>query len=571
VPYVTIVVNKNPMKKKITLIVACLIVIIFANGQVVYEHTSRKSIYDFLDELANSKLIEINSAIKPYSRTFIAEKLQEVSGKQDQLNKRQQKELEFYMKDYRLELQPNTRGMKPLNLFPKNDHIATALNPLGLHYKDSIFTATLRPVWGIDYYTNSNGSEYHRWGGLEAFGYITENLGLYTSLRDNYESAAFTSPEFFNQNPGAPEKNSPDGGLEYSEARGGFMASWKWGAVGIVKDHNEWGNNYNGSNILSGRTPSFGQLKLQLTPIRWFEFNYFHGWLVSEVVDSSRSYWDNDAYRAVFYPKYIAANMFTFRPVRHLEVSIGNSIVYSDMNVHAAYLVPFLFYKSVDHTLNATNSAGQTGQNSQLFLDFSSRNIKNLHLFLTIFVDEFSMSRVTEPDEYNFLSWKGGFRLSNWPLQNVILTGEYTYTLPMTYQHNIATTTFESNLYNMGHYLRDNSQEVFVSLRYRPIRGLTIDLSYELGQHYNDYIYNYDPDVTMKPVMQDLTWRSSNFSLTGKYEFLNNAYAFVGLIFGDVKGYDVDNQTSQYYLDKYSPGLFQGQTTTIQAGFNIGF
>ncbi len=324
------------------------------NSQVVYEHISRKSIYDFLDELANAKLIEINSAIKPYSRSFIAEKLKEASLQPDQLSRRQQKELEFYLKDYRLELEFNTRGMKPLNIFPKSDHFATALNPLGFHYRDSVFTASVRPIWGIDYYTNGNGDAYHRWGGLEAFAYITEHLGGYTSLRDNYESGTLTDPEYFNQFQGAPQKGSPEGGIEYSEARGGLMASWKWGAIGIVKDHAEWGNNYNGSNILSGRTPSFAQIKLQLTPVRWFEFNYIHGWLVSEVVDSSRSYWDGDRYRAVFYPKYIAANMFTFRPVKNLAVSIGNSIVYSDMNVHLAYLVPFLFYKSVDHTLNAT-------------------------------------------------------------------------------------------------------------------------------------------------------------------------------------------------------------------------
>ncbi len=555
----------------------CLISIIlvlipaFSRTQVVYEHISRTAIYDFLDELANEKLIEINSAIKPYSRTFIAEKLNEVSGKQDQLNKRQRADLEFYLKDYRLELQADTRGMKPLNLFPESDHLSTALNPLGLHYKDSIFTASLRPIYGIDYYFNENGSAYHRYGGLEAFAYITEHIGAYTSLRDNYENEILTDPEYFNQMPGAPKKNSPEGGREYSETRGGLMASWKWGAFGIVKDHNEWGNNYNGSNILSGRTPSFAQLKLQLTPIRWFEFNYFHGWLVSEVVDSSNSYWDGDKYRAVFYPKYIAANMFTFRPVRNLEISLGNSIVYSDMNVHPAYLVPFLFYKSVDHTLNATNKAGQTGQNSQLFLDISSRNIRKLHLFLSIFVDEFSIKRVTEPDEYNFISWKGGFRLSNWPVQNLALTGEYTYTLPMTYQHNIQTTTFESNWYNLGHYLRDNSQEVFVSLCYKPARGLVIDLSYELGLHYNDYTYNYDPDVTSKPVMQDLTWRNSEIALQGRYEFLNNAYVFAGLMLGNAEGFEVDGYSAKYYLDKYSPSLFQGEVTTFRLGFNIGF
>ena len=557
--------------KKLILLIIILIQHSFCYSQTVYEHISRKTIYNFLDELANAKIIEINSAIKPYSRVFIAEKLKIASENPDMLNKRQQQELDFYLKDYRLELLPGTTGMKPLNLFPKSDHFATALNPLGFHYKDSVFTASVRPIWGIDNYTNSNGNAFHRWGGLEAFAYITEHIGAYTSLRDNYESEVLTSPEYFNQWQGAPQKNDPDGGSEYSEARGGLMASWKWGAIGVVKDHAEWGNNYNGSNILSGRTPSFAQIKLQLTPVRWFEFNYIHGWLVSEVIDSSRSYWDNDVYRGVFYNKYIAANMFTFRPVKHLAVSIGNSIVYSDMNVHLAYLVPFLFYKSVDHTLNATNSAGQTGQNSQFFFDISSRNIKNLHLFLSVFVDEFSISRVTEPDEHNFLSWKGGFRLSNWPLKNIILTGEYTYTLPLTFQHNIATTTFESNKYNLGHYLHDNSQDIFVSVTYKPIRGLSVDLFYNLGLHFNDYIYNYDPDLDKLPVMQDLTWRNNRIGVQGKYEFINNAYVFAGLIMGNNEGFDVAGEDAQYYLDRYSPELFQGKTTTFRVGFNIGF
>jgi len=107
-----------------------VICIIPLKSQVVYEHISRSNIYDFLDELANGKIIDLNSAVKPYSRAFIAGKLQEASAKQDQLTRRQQKEIEFYMKDYRLELQMDTRGMKPLNVFPKKEHLATALDPL---------------------------------------------------------------------------------------------------------------------------------------------------------------------------------------------------------------------------------------------------------------------------------------------------------------------------------------------------------------------------------------------------------------------------------------------------------
>ena len=547
--------------------------IITAGAQVVYEHISRTNIYDFLDELANAKLIEINSVVKPYARTFIAEKLMEAQSKGDQLTGRQQREIVFYLKDYRLEVEYVTKGMKPGNIFPKKDHLATSLDPVGLHYRDSTFALSIRPIWGIQYFFNGNGNTYHRWGGLEGFAYATTYLGAWSSLRDNHEEELLAAPAYFTRRMGVPEKISEKGGVDYSEARGGIMASWKWGAAGIVKDHVVWGNNYNGSNILSGRTPSFAHIRLYLKPVRWFEFSYIHGWLVSDVVDSSRTYTSTNGYdRVVFKNKFIAANMFTFIPWKGLHLSFGNSIIYSDVNIQAAYLVPFLFYKSVDHTLNSTSNTA--GQNSQMFIDISSRNIKNLHLFLTIFVDEFSMSRVWAKDEHNFMSYKGGFRLSNWPVQNLMLTGEFTYTLPIVYQHYLPSSTFESNSFNLGHFMRDNSTGLYLALRYKPIRGLTADLSYTLSSHYNDYVYGGGTppaDLDKLPVMQDLTWRSSSLGLDLKYEIVNNAYAFLGISFGNTEGFDVDGQTAEYYLDRYGPEFFRGKQTTVTLGANIGF
>ena len=265
----------------------------------------------------------------------------------------------------------------------------------------------------------------------------------------------------------------------------------------------------------------------------------------------------------------MAANMFTFIPWKYLHISLGNSIVYSDIGVQAAYLVPFLFYKSVDHTLNSTNN--HAGQNSQMFLDISSRNIKHLHLYFSFFVDEFSMSRVTNSQEHNFLSYKGGARLSNWPLKNFILTAEFTYTLPMTYQHRISTTTFESNSYNLGHYMRDNSMDLFFLLTYKPIRGLRIDLSYSLARHGNNYIYGEYEPVDQAPILQDITWQRSVIGLKGKYEFINNAYVFLGVFLGEVKGNDVDGLTAEDYLRLFSPEMYWGNTSTINLGFNIGF
>jgi len=46
------------------------------------------------------QLIEINSAVKPYSRLFISQCLKEADENREQLNPRQQKELDFYLLDF---------------------------------------------------------------------------------------------------------------------------------------------------------------------------------------------------------------------------------------------------------------------------------------------------------------------------------------------------------------------------------------------------------------------------------------------------------------------------------------
>jgi hypothetical protein len=57
--------------------------------------------------MANQKVIEINSIIKPYSRKMIYKKLLEIEKWQEEddtkLNRRQQKDLEFYLQAYALE------------------------------------------------------------------------------------------------------------------------------------------------------------------------------------------------------------------------------------------------------------------------------------------------------------------------------------------------------------------------------------------------------------------------------------------------------------------------------------
>ncbi len=545
-------------KKKIAVIfVFFALTALISKSQEVYQHVTTENIYDYLDELANIKIIEINSVIKPFSRNYIAGKLTEVHNASDKLNPRQLKELNFYLLEYKLEID-SLPDYKKLNFFKKKKNFATSINPLGFYYKDKLFTVAVKPIWGINYFINENGSIYHRWGGAETFAYIGKHWGLYASLRDNTESQKISDTSFFTLREGGAYK-----GQDYSEMRGGITYSWKWGSFGLVKDHLTWGNNYHGATILTDRAPSFAQIKLRMKPAKWFELNYIHGWLVSMEIDSARSYYSPDPDREVYRPKYIAANMLTFTPWKRLNISIGNSIIYSDMGVQPAYLIPVMFYKSIDHTLNQ----GIDNQNSQMFMDVSSRQIKHLHLYGTFFIDELKVERITNDTLYNFWSMKLGAKVSDFLINNFSLNVEYTKSVPITYQHRVPTLTFESNNYNMGHYLRDNSREIYVSAEYKLLRGLHLKAYYMLAQHGPDYAYdinNPDEKVDQHPFLERVAWQNQTFSFKANYEFISNSFLFFEFLNSDISG-------DQDKVDLYTPEFFRGKTNTISAGFNIGF
>jgi hypothetical protein len=532
-----------------------------ASAQHLPEDIRWESLYEFLDELAAEQAIELFTSVKPYSKRLILEKFQEAQRVENRLSRRMRAELHFYLRAFHMEQRDNALQSGDVDLLRKGNELSASFYPTGIFYADSLFQLGVTPILGMQYFSNDNESFYHRWNGISAYGYIGEHVGVYTSLRDNHESLQLTRPEYLNDRYGAPSKGAATGGRDYSEARGGITVGWDWGSIGVVKDYFQWGSGYGGTNIYSGRFPSPGQIRLHLAPVDWFEFNYIHAWLVSEVLDSARSFTTEDGiYREAFREKYLATNLFTFKPLRHLDISFGNSIVYSDIGLQAAYLVPFLFYKSVDHTLNG--AANKTGQNAQMFLDISSRQIRHLHLYATVFFDELNTRRFTEGDDNNLFSVKGGVRLSNWPVKDVILTAEYTRTNPMTYKHNLATTTFETNRYVLGHYLRDNADEIYASLIVKPLRGLRLKAEFLKSRKGPDIPYVKGTEAIKVPYMDEVLYENQSIRLEAGYEIVHNGRLFAGIELREVSGEDAT---------LYVPTPYLGETTTIMGGFQIGF
>jgi hypothetical protein len=552
------------------LVILSLLSFIPLSSQEVPFSVKNSGVYDFLDELASSQIISINSAVKPYSRLYIAKRLKEADDKRDQLSPRQEKELDFYLLDFGKELE---EGLQASGVRLQGGNVAKAkwLNGMigrksekaegreGMkridlfYYKDSLFSMTINPILGGELFTNSSGQATYWRNGAEARAYV-QHWGFYASLRDNHEKPLLGLPGYLTKREGGHYK-----GNDWSDMQGGITYSWKWGNMGLVKDNAVWGNNYNGANIFGGNNPSFIQVRLNLNPVKWFTFNYFTGWLNSMVVDSATSYWLTNGYgtnyREKYHRKFMSANLFTFTPLKYLNISAGNSIIYDDSYINPAYLMPLFFYKSVDHSV----SSGIDNMNSQMFFDISSRQIKNLHLYATLFVDELSLDRISKKDQWNFLSWKAGFRVSNYPVRDLSLTGEFTYTYPLTFQHYVPTLTFESNRYNLGHYLRDNAREWYAALDYKPVRTLDIRFYFCDAIRGPDYTELGTPRVG-NPPLDSINWHSTSIGLSGTFQLINDLYVWASFVYSDVSG-DV----------RWSPEYFYGKKKTFNLGITLGF
>ena len=135
--------------KRIFLLFLTVFVSTSIHSQVVLQPIA-SSVYEFLDEMAQMQYIELNSAVKPYSRMFIAKKLQEIESHVEELNKRQKKELVFYFQDFNKELKQKGEFKKRKDVF---------------FYKDSLFTFTANLILGYEAAANSTGSYTRRRNG----------------------------------------------------------------------------------------------------------------------------------------------------------------------------------------------------------------------------------------------------------------------------------------------------------------------------------------------------------------------------------------------------------------------
>lgn len=596
------------MKRFGIVIFLCIFPHVITWAQNIPVSLSYTKVYDFIDELIMDGVVTNQTAIRPYTRNQIADMLTQAQRADSLLSNRQQNELKFYLNEFALE---NDLMVDNFVQYTDRRTFSLSLADPQFSYKslNNMFKMRIRPILGGDVMLSKKGAIIQRWWGAEIQMDIAKHLSIWGSLRDNSWNGNWLNSDYFPSDyaringarihygasqqtpalsniPGVQYKEATYGG-DFSDSKGGInLYSW-WGSIGIQRENIRWGDSYHSSNILSGRNPAVPMITLQLTPCKWFQFDYFHAWLVSNVLDSTYYYLENTTngnaslknYRP--YNKFMAANMFTFTPIKHLSISLGNSIVYAEQSLQVAYLIPIAFYKSLDHLL--TKGVRTQNQNSQVFASISVRPINHLQLYGSFFLDEvkFSRFKLSEP-ENNPISYLVGFNWSGWPIDGLSLKGEFMRSYIACYTHSIDVLTWASNSYNMGHYMGDNAQSIYAELAYRPVRGLLLKLSYTNDMKYNSYSYlrdNISETIAQKP-FDHCIYRNDEIRFDGIYEAHPNMYLRLSIGYNNAQGFDNLKSdplpseyigTAQQYLDAFCPLYYQGKNFTISGSFSFGF
>lgn len=566
--------------KRVLSILGLLCVFVLSQSQVV-ESLDVGGVYDLLDELVSVHATDANPAISPYTRRFIAARLVDALHADSLLTPRLKKEVAFYLNDYALEL-----DTLPHNLvqYTHDSDLAISLAQPSLQYSNAKvvnnphkrFTMLMRPVLGGIVTNNSDGFlTEHRWG-AEMQMDICSHLSIWTKLYAksvvyHEQRAGYISPVY-----------------DWSQSTGGISLYAWFGSIGIQKEVIKWGNAQCSSIIISGNAPSVPMLTIKLTPVRWLEFNYFHAWLTPDAIDTT-FFVTTDVYAPKH--KYMAANMLTIMPIRYLELSIGNSIIYAEDNIQAAYLIPIAFYKSLDHLL--TKGTGTQNQNSQAFFTISTRNLKHLYVYGTFYLDEFKGSRLKKSvPETNPIAFQVGLSVRNWPLDGIRLRGEFMRSYIGTYVNQVNTLWYTSGSQMIGNPLGNNSQNIYAEIGFRPIRGLDIQLSYTNATRFNQYHCYYKDNMISQKSFKERVWRNQKAELRLQYEVFNNCYMSFALRYNNAQGFapisePIDSEDrgqviykgamlqgdalSNYYVTKYSPIYERGNHLTFSIGAYYNF
>ncbi len=520
----------------------------------VFENQNSE-VYNIIYRYAQKGLIEWNDIILPIDRASFKEALLKIKLQKDNLTKIEAKEIDFYLNEYLTEFNDKNPS-ESIYVLKKDENNRFR----SLYLKNKEYSLFIDPTFGIEqnlYSNNKNSVNY--FNGLRFWGYIGKNnkIGYNFFFRDVTEKGdsidinrSFSpSQGFVNVARNSKESN-------YSNLTFSISYKWKNGLLSLGKENLNWGYGEFGKVILSSKAPSFVNIRLNYNPTKWLRFDYFHGWINSNLVDSNASSNNGSNIREVFINKFLASHSLTFLLKKGITFSAGESMIYSN-RFDIGYMIPINFFKAYDQY--SSNYRLYGGSNNQFFGQLSLRNvIKNTHIYGSVFIDEIRLSKILDKIESrNQVGYNIGISKTDFLLRYLTIGIDYTKIKGGVYNNIIEAQQYSNLGFSLGDWMGQNSDRLGFYLKLTPIPKLKINASYYILRKGKDFTINEQYFQQPEPgflASQIFTQKRILFNVS--YEFIHTLKLFM----------NYSNTNIQF-----APQLDKSKISNISMGFTYGF
>ncbi len=473
-----------------------LVVVFFTVGLTIAAPTSvplADPVYAFLERMETlGYLSHVHDGIKPFSRNEISAHLNRLISQKHKLTPIDRERLEDLLQDYRRELDPQSR----YHLLPKSQNWYSVLGSWNnfksdfLRYfqrnhpeeEDHLLSyETANETLYMDYeqgltYEHRSDDMYRSasWQALQIRGALGTSFGY--RFKTELHGLRGDEPYLF----GHPilkgswsEKNDP--GPRYSDRTGGELA-WhgEYLDFRFAQQEVTWGYGESGKLILSNNAEQFPYISLS-RDWGWVKYIALHGKLQSFPQDTL-----NDG-KKLYPDKWLAGHRLEISPWPWVTLGLNETFIYGNRYADWAYLIPFNFYRAVQHKLRDRD-------NATISVDMELLPVNGVKLYGTLFLDEFRQSKIGTNWFGNKQAWQGGLLWADpFNLPNVNLRAEYTAVMPWVYTHKYRINSYTSDYQSLGFWAGPNSEVIYLALQKAWTRRLSTQLSFRQYKHGANY------------------------------------------------------------------------------------
>lgn len=278
---------------------------------------------------------------------------------------------------------------------------------------------------------------------------------------------------------------------------------------------------YSPENSFFTASPLFDYLGMNIN-YSILTFSWFHGKIQGPKTTIFDSVSGN---MTTVVEKYIGYHRLGFNITDYFQLGLGEFIIYSDRPLDFAYLNPFNFYKSAEHS-------GSDRDNSLIFIDGSAVLTKGLKFYADILIDDIDFSKIGKGWYGNQFSYTAGLSgslfYSYLPLN---FNTEYRRTEPYVFTHRLLRNNFTDAGYPLYENNLPNSEMIYMELSHNFNHRLFSSISIRYTIHGDNpvqpdgSVINVGGDVNLGHRISDK--ETVNF-LSGYREYFRNFSAIVG-------------------------------------------